>query len=683
MLIIFAISTGLLSGPIQYQTEYNKIVNVSQKWDQSFNFDLNKSSSYFKSDFLVQLLTQETTKFQYDGSGKKWVSHLETQSVENFKKRFFGGKAQTQQWRNYQDAFSKLSSGSRLVSESIVDSWNKEALNKVNSLGLSGDEINIARYDYFNNLNKSIIDYFDQYHLEQMTTNIHNETPINEFFKNYGYDYRNLINYIILGKNQEGWSYNFMNNIYATPKVAQDTSSNEKNPVFFLSSSKHFTDSQPGVNNLKLYSGSHSMIKQNNSYFINYGSAYKNKINDTQSNWKPLGNQGTKTKTKSNFNLLGSALTLDTILAKQKSSIYEQSNGGGGGNPTSGIVGKYIGLYGTETNIQNLAAYLNGNYGFADASEIYYKIPSNFQGFQKAFSPFFNKMPFLNFNSSSIERLLQGINITTLLFVGITALLLLQGFIFINFTMKKEINKTKSQLGIFKAFGYRTSQLSWAFATKFFLTTFLGAVIGYAFGLLIQNFIAPQYTNSLYLPFVNLYAGPVFLTIYFLVIPILFTAISYLLTLYYLRQPSLKLMKGSIGRQLGIISRGIKVGLRKTNFIFRAQISFTLQSLGRFAAVMALFFFAILLLFIIFDSNALLNSTFKNLFDTYTNKVDHISKADSVSTDYNYNPESGYLELANKNPNAYKGTYYESYGQLNTLEQKNKMFQAAYTPDYW
>ena len=472
-----------------------------------------------------------------------------------------------------------------------------------------------------------------------------------------------------------------MNNLYAAPNQRQTAGNQNNNPDLFLSSSKHFTDNQKGVNNLKLYSGSHSMIKQKNSYFINYGSAYKNKIDDTQTNWQPIGKNGPK------INLLGSALTLDNILAKKTSSIYEQASQGGGGNPTSGVVSSYVGLYGTQSNITSLASQLKGTYDFNDASEIYYKIPMNFQGFQQAFSPFFTKTPILDFGSSSIERLLQGINITTLLFVGITALLLLQGFIFINFTMKKEINKTKSQLGIFKSFGYKTSQLSWAFATKFFLTTFVGALIGYTIGLAIQNFIAPQYTNSLYLPFVNLYAGGLFLSIYFVIIPIIFTLISYLLTLYYLRQPALKLMKGSIGRQLGILSRGIKVGLRKTNFIFRAQVSFTLQSLGRFAAVMALFFFSVLLLFIIFDSNELLNSTFKNLFDTYSSKVDHISRADSTSTADNYNPSTKYLELANSNPNAYtnspNGEYYRSYSDLKNLKgTPNTDFQNTYMPNY-
>ena len=697
MLIIFAISTGLLAGPIQYQTEYNKIVNFSQKWDQSFNLDPKKSDTYFKDDFLVQLLTQESTSLNNEKTQGKWTANLQPWPRRNssqnsdFKlpiEKFFQN-ATAAQWQNYQTYFKSILNadgsfnGKYLVNPSQVTQWSSEALDKVNGLGIS--DKTVATEDYFNILNESIINYFDQYHLDSMTGQTAGKTQytnMNSVLSQSGYDYRALISNIILANNPNGWSYNFMNNLYAAPKQRQTAGNQNNNPDLFLSSSTHFTDNQKGVNNLKLYSGDHNMIKQKNSYFINYGSAYKNKIDDTQKNWQPIGANGPK------INLLGSALTLENILAKKTSSIYEQVSQGGG-NPTSGVVSNYVGLYGTQNNITSLASQLKGTYDFNDASEIYYKIPTNFQGFRQAFSPFFTKTPILDFSSSSIERLLQGINITTLLFVGITALLLLQGFIFINFTMKKEINKTKSQLGIFKSFGYKTSQLSWAFATKFFLTTFVGALIGYTIGLAIQNFIAPQYTNSLYLPFVNLYAGGIFLTIYFVIIPIIFTLISYLLTLYYLRQPALKLMKGSIGRKLGIISRGIKVGLRKTNFIFRAQVSFTLQSLGRFAAVMALFFFSVLLLFIIFDSNELLNSTFKNLFDTYSSKVDHISRADSTSTADNYNPSTKHLELANSNPNAYKPVskdykgYYQSYSDLKNLKGiPNNEFQKKYMPDY-
>ncbi|SYV95713.1 FtsX-like permease family, partial [Mycoplasma putrefaciens] len=43
---------------------------------------------------------------------------------------------------------------------------------------------------------------------------------------------------------------------------------------------------------------------------------------------------------------------------------------------------------------------------------------------------------------------------------------LVLAFIFINFALRKEMNETRRQLGIFKSFGYKVAELSWIFALK-------------------------------------------------------------------------------------------------------------------------------------------------------------------------------------------------------------------------
>jgi len=52
------------------------------------------------------------------------------------------------------------------------------------------------------------------------------------------------------------------------------------------------------------------------------------------------------------------------------------------------------------------------------------------------------------------------IRIQVIIYITLGVTVLVLAFIFINFTLKKEMNETRRQLGIFKSFGYKVIELS-------------------------------------------------------------------------------------------------------------------------------------------------------------------------------------------------------------------------------
>lgn len=58
----------------------------------------------------------------------------------------------------------------------------------------------------------------------------------------------------------------------------------------------------------------------------------------------------------------------------------------------------------------------------------------------------------------------------------------------------------------------------------------------------VQLYQAGNYVNGLMFSFAHIYAGAAFMVVIFIVVPLLFLLISYLLTLKYLNEPTLSLL---------------------------------------------------------------------------------------------------------------------------------------------
>lgn len=250
------------------------------------------------------------------------------------------------------------------------------------------------------------------------------------------------------------------------------------------------------------------------------------------------------------------------------------------------------------------------------------KLKDIYKRFEKVFEQ--PEEQIFDFNSSNVAKQIQSIRLQIILFLSIGFILLGLGFIFINFIMKKEVDKTRKQIGIFKGFGYKTSELTWVFATKFFLTMIIGVVIGYLASLPLQLYINKNYVNNITIPFSLIYTDWWFLTLFFVVIPFVFTALAYLIIFFYVKKPILQLINANLKARNGFLKSAIKKMFSKTTFIFKMQLAFTLKSFLKWFIVCVIFMITSALFLMSFDINPIFSSLIDNMYVTSKNDVDHI-----------------------------------------------------------
>ena len=330
--------------------------------------------------------------------------------------------------------------------------------------------------------------------------------------------------------------------------------------------------------------------------------------------------------------ITGNGITLDTVVRKTTSTTF-----GANASLRPTPVANYTVLY-TNSNLVNTISadyWANGEkpqsqYSISDASEFYYKASNGASqnDLNQIFSPAFAaNSGFLTYKQSPVSTNLQNIFVTLVVNLSVSAVLIVLGFIFINFTMKKEMNKTRIQLGIFKAFGYQNRELSWIFALKFLITTFIGAGIGFACGIPLQQLSAEQFVNNVLFPFNSIYLSPIFLSFFFIVVPLTFTLISYLLNYYYIKQPIMNLIRGNQKARIPLLARAFRVLFSWSSFTFRVQGSFTFKAFGKYLAVMLVFFISSTLFLFTFSAVSEIKSLTKNLFIQYNKAVDHTAAA--------------------------------------------------------
>ncbi|AGM26273.1 ABC transporter permease [Spiroplasma syrphidicola EA-1] len=229
----------------------------------------------------------------------------------------------------------------------------------------------------------------------------------------------------------------------------------------------------------------------------------------------------------------------------------------------------------------------------------------------------------LSFNESGLAVQMQNINLQIILYAVMGSVLLGLGFIFINYAMKKEMNKTRRQIGIFKAFGYRTAELAWVFTVKFFITMLLGALVGYAISLPIQMYVNKLYTIGLLVPFDLIYIAWWFLVLLFVAMPVLFTVISFGLILLHLKLPSLDLINLASKKRITFFETFLKTITVKAPFLFRLQLSFMMRTFSKWLIVMVIFFISSLLFILQFNASDIFKQLTVRTNLIYQNSVDH------------------------------------------------------------
>lgn len=221
---------------------------------------------------------------------------------------------------------------------------------------------------------------------------------------------------------------------------------------------------------------------------------------------------------------------------------------------------------------------------------------------------------------------LNNINIQVIIYNVLGLLCLILAFIFINFTIKKEINETRRQLGIFKSFGYKTSELSLIFSVKTLITILIGMLIGWFCSFPVQIYMGMNFESSVIFSYQSIYFNPVLIVGIFLIVPGLFMLISYLITLKYLNESALSLITNGnrIAKhnpKMGWISRNLEK--KNKGFNYRLRRSFVNRTKGKFAVVQILFGFSALLYALMFGAQALMYQAIEQGFGVLKDDTDH------------------------------------------------------------
>ncbi|WP_339030297.1 ABC transporter permease [Spiroplasma endosymbiont of Cantharis nigra] len=244
----------------------------------------------------------------------------------------------------------------------------------------------------------------------------------------------------------------------------------------------------------------------------------------------------------------------------------------------------------------------------------------------------------------SVIATLTNLYIITWIYVMIGAILFLLGFMFILFVLKKEINNTRKQLGVFKSLGYRTSELTWVFSLKTFLTMIIGIGIGYLLSFPFQiDSATKQFSTFVIFDFQTIYASPIFLMVLMIIVPILFAGLSYLIIFKFLNEGALSLLtSGPKKSKSDVIVLILKIIffpaliyslfnwiilkiLRKRNkgFTFRMQHAFVSAGKGKFTLIMGLFLFSSFLFTLQLRAMPVIKNMIEGAYNIYTKDVNH------------------------------------------------------------
>ncbi|WP_434341680.1 FtsX-like permease family protein [Mycoplasma putrefaciens] len=322
--------------------------------------------------------------------------------------------------------------------------------------------------------------------------------------------------------------------------------------------------------------------------------------------------------------------------------------------------------YGVEIRVKD-----QNDYDISNLSKVFSNVklknatvgqPTTVSFFDRSFSPF------IEWTFSRVAKGINNIRIQVIIYMILGFVVLVLAFIFINFALRKEMNETRRQLGIFKSFGYKVAELSWIFALKTWITITLGIVIGYLLSTPIQIYAASNFTNAVTFTFKSVYVSPLLFINLFILIPAVFLLLSYALTILYIREPVLSLMNNAKKAKRKVKSGWFTDLLSKRNigFGYRMRLSFIKTSKGKFAIIQIIFVFSSLAYALLFGAQTILNQSINQSLAEIKADVDHRTvwknnKSIDISTlngKYSFiknntddRTELTYHDLSNKNPN--------------------------------
>ncbi len=244
--------------------------------------------------------------------------------------------------------------------------------------------------------------------------------------------------------------------------------------------------------------------------------------------------------------------------------------------------------------------------------------------------------------------------------------------IFINLTIKRDINNSKKELGIFKAMGYKTNELAWIYTYKVLISFFISAIIGYLISipLQIKKFDAYVVKQRLLLTVSNYNHNILFLIIMMIFIPIFFGIfVTFLMNLFNLKLTPIQLIYDTDkAKNLWISNVKKKIIKKEKSKLINLKSSFTIQNIWKWLLISLIFSISLTTVIINISSNNGIRKYYINIYSQY-----YSSK---INSEYSINNISNYnIKKDNIDGNNYFITNYDinnnDYNDLKSFDVKD------------
>ncbi|WP_027063002.1 ABC transporter permease [Mesoplasma seiffertii] len=183
----------------------------------------------------------------------------------------------------------------------------------------------------------------------------------------------------------------------------------------------------------------------------------------------------------------------------------------------------------------------------------------------------------------------QAIESTLKIYHGITSITLILLFIVCLYTIglitKKQIDKSKSQIGTMKALGYRRRQIIFNYVTTPFITAVMGSFIGFILAQPVQIILIDQVSNYFSLDFSTWkfdYVG--FFNVVF-ILWIFLTFIAFLMALLIFKSSALNLMSANKSTKVTRFGMAIKRLNMRNSFGSKIRTALLINSFGKLSCV--------------------------------------------------------------------------------------------------
>ncbi len=666
LVIIIGVIVGFLSGNLQYRFNFNELEKTSKPWAYRLSYDTTSLPGYQTNDLDVNADTVFNFFVTGDPIKNPWTNKLvygPAPIINTNSSKYLA-------WENEASLIMEQYNPEVKINTPAYQEGVKKIMASIIMWALDSNRTNLAPYRDavlnpalwgtapFNKAGGYAIQDFDS-HLNKISA-FHfkiGEPSGLQTLASFGFSpLFEIFHFVfdVVAPQNLGWA--FQVNPYINITNTNPTNNQDKNYVHIEAYNPAGGPVSTANNALKLYQG-------RVPYTSTKEMAVNNNINAPPDSFPVVENianvQNSPVKIESNFNLLpydnqqdssqnlgfnskvyvtGAGLNINTIISHtSKTGINVSSRL----NFNQIDATKYKTFYMSWDQVQwlrdrlawnlfNASGRAKRNYDFVAGNLIWFNTAgqnSNYQALMKAVGMVYTSdSNLIPFSDSSIANFTKNITLASTVYIAISIALLILGFVFINFIVKKEINKTRRQLGIFKALGYDYPRLSWVFATKFLITIYIGLIVGYCISIPIQLYASKMFTNGVFLPFEKIYYGPIFMSLLFLLVPLIFVLIAFFLNLYYIYVPVTHLIYGNPNTKASWLTRGVKFVFRRASFAIRIKISFTFHAFGKYMIVIFIFFFALLLMTISLNFNDLFKQL-ENPYPFYQNDVDHTFKA--------------------------------------------------------